>query len=136
MWRYVTELMMFAFVRTFVGGNQVCIELRENCLDGWGRWLMEKGAAGEVSVTVEGDESGSVVVENLHGGGSAAVIVTVCYSDFYVKSVQANCVRSVVAVTNFISVKLFKRVYNNIRKEYEHLLKSPHCKRLDITASG
>ena len=41
--------------------------------------LMEKGAAGEVSVAVEGDESELVVMENLHGGGSAAVIVTVCY---------------------------------------------------------
>ena len=59
-----------------------------------------------VSVAVDGDESGLVAVENLHGGGSAAVIVTVCYGDFYVKLVRANCVRSVVAVTNFVSAKL------------------------------
>ena len=67
---------------------------------------MEKGAIGEVSVTVEGDENELVAVENLHGEGSAAVIVTVYYSDFYIKSVQANCVCSVIAVTNFVLVKL------------------------------
>ena len=71
-----------------------------------GRGLMEKGATGEVSVAEEGDESESVAMENLHSGGSAAVIVTVCYGDFYVKSVRANCVRSVIAVTNFVSAKL------------------------------
>ena len=49
-------------------------------------------------------------MENLHSGGSAAVIVTVCYGDFYVKSVQANCVHSVVAVTNFVSAKLFAKL--------------------------
>ena len=67
---------------------------------------MEKGAAGEVSVAVEGDENGSVGVENLQGGGSAAVIVTVCYGDFYVKLVRANCMHSVVVVANFVLVKL------------------------------
>ena len=67
---------------------------------------MEKGASGKVSVAVEGDESGSVAVENLHGGGSAAVIVTVCYDDFNMKLVRAKCVCSVVAVTNLISSKL------------------------------
>ena len=60
-------------------------------------------------MVVEGDRSESVAMENLHSGGSAAVIVTVCYSDLYVKSVQANCVRSVVAVTNSVSVKLCRR---------------------------
>ena len=29
-----------------------------------GRWLMEKGAAGKVSLAVEGDENGSVAVGN------------------------------------------------------------------------
>ena len=67
---------------------------------------MEERAAGAVSVALEGDESELVVVENLHGGGSATVIVTVCYGDFYMKSVQANCVRSIVAVTNFVAAKL------------------------------
>ena len=47
--------------------------------------LSEKRASGKVSVAVEGDENELVAMENLHGGGSAAVIVTVCYSDFYVK---------------------------------------------------
>ena len=77
-------------------------------MDG-GRGLMEKGAADEVSVAEERDESESMAMKNLHGGGSAAIIVTVCYGDFYVKSVRAYCVRSVVAVTNFVSVKLYVR---------------------------
>ena len=38
MGQYVIELMVFAFVRAFIGGKQVCVELRENCLDGWGEW--------------------------------------------------------------------------------------------------
>ena len=53
-------------------------------------------------MAVERDEIRLVVVENLQGGGSAAVIVTVCFGDFYVKLVWAKCVCSVVAVMNFI----------------------------------
>ena len=55
---------------------------------------------------VDGASVRSVVVENLHGGGSAAVMVTVSYRKSYGKSVlyrqKSWCVRSVVAVTNFV----------------------------------
>ena len=34
--RYMMELMVFVFARAFIGGNQVCIEFRENYLDRWG----------------------------------------------------------------------------------------------------
>ena len=42
-------------------------------------WLVEKGNSSKVLVVVEGDEIRLVAAENLHGVGSTAVIVMVCY---------------------------------------------------------
>ena len=62
---------------------------------------------------VDGASVGSVVVENLHGGGSATVMVTVSYRKSYGKSVpygqKSWCVRSVVAVTNFVGRNYARR---------------------------
>ena len=60
----------------------------------------------EVLVRVE---VGLVVVENLHSGGSTAVMVAAGYRRFYGRSVPRGKkfhVRSVVAVTNFVLAKL------------------------------
>ena len=37
--RYMMELLMvFAFAMAVIGGPQVSLEFRENCLDGGGEW--------------------------------------------------------------------------------------------------
>ena len=77
-------------------------------------WLVENGASGKVSVVVERDEIGLVAVENLHGGGSAAVIVSVCYRDFHMALVWAKCARSVIAVTNLVSAKLYHHMAEEV----------------------
>ena len=60
---------------------------------------------------VDGAGVGLVVGKNLHGGDSAAVIVTASYGESYGESVPYGqkgwCVRSVLAGTNFVAAKLW-----------------------------
>ena len=62
---------------------------------------------------VDGAGVGLVVVKNLHGGDSAAVIVTASYEESYGESVPYGqkgwCVHSVVAGTNFVRGEIMQR---------------------------
>ena len=66
----------------------------------------KKGASGKVLVVVEGDEIGLVAVGNLHGVGFSCRHCNGVLQRFPHEFVWAKCVRSVVAVRNFVSVKL------------------------------